>query len=175
VQPNVTILPFTLDYLTPVAEFLNMGWRTTYAGILDAHFLDGLTTQTREDILRQKLARGMSGLMAHDKDGALIGFTLLGPTHLEVLGQAGEVNMLYVRPDIIGTGLGHLLMTQAEATLIADGYTAIGLDVFTPNTRAIKFYERHGYTKVGTKFDNIEGKIYELDIMLKQVVDASVA
>lgn len=161
------VRPLADDDMTEVAAFINTCWRQTYASILDAGFLAGLTTQGRVDILRRKLAAGMAGLVALDDDGALIGMTLYGPTHLAVLAGAGEINMIYLRADHIGTGLGHRLFAQTEVALLARGYKTLGLDVFTDNKRAIAFYEAHGYEKVGAKIDLIEGHEYLLDIMAK--------
>ena len=158
------------------AEFLNACWRAAYAGILDAGFLDAMTTQTRIDILSEKLSRGLCGLIASDDDGAMIGVAMYGPTHLRILGDAGEINMIYVRPDHIGTGLGHVLFAQAEAALIGHGYSTLGLDVFSANLRAVRFYESHGYVRVGGKTDVMQGHEYPLDIMSRSVdTDASTA
>jgi len=155
--------------VTPAAEFLNACWRAAYAGILDAGFLSSLTTQTRVDILEKRLHTGMKGVLAHDLGGAIVGLAAFGPAHLVLLGDAGEVSMLYVRPDRIGTGLGHELLVDAESQLVSDGFTRIGLDAFTDNVRAIRFYLAHGYRKIGTKIDHIEGHEYQLDVMMKDL------
>jgi len=163
------IAPLRIAGLAEAAAFVNDCWRAAYAEILDRAFLDGLTTQGRREILARKLDSGLSGEVARDDDGAMLGIVLHGPTHLRLLGDAGEINMLYVRPDRIGTGLGHALFAGAERALCGQGYTTLGLDVFSANAPAIAFYVAHGYRRVGGKVDVIDGREYELDIMAKRV------
>ena len=164
----------TLDSgrLGELSAFINQCWREAYRGILDDGFLDGLTTRGRLTYLRPKFERGLTGLAVRER-AELIGLTLFGPTHLAgeapALAGAGELNMLYVRGDHLGTGLGHTLMTAAESSLVKQGYSVIGLDVFSLNVRAVRFYEAHGYAKIGSKTDTIEGREYGLDIMAKTV------
>ncbi|MDR0284103.1 MAG: GNAT family N-acetyltransferase [Propionibacteriaceae bacterium] len=165
------IRPATGPELPELAEFLNTCWRDAYAGILADGYLAGLTTQDQTDRLRRKQAWGQSFTVARDTDGRLAGLTAYGPTHLAseapVLTGAGELGSLYIRADRRGTGLGHHLLRVAETALWAAGYTTIGLDVFRANARAIRFYERYGYVRVGEKIDHIEGRTYPLDIMAK--------
>ena len=77
--------------------------------------------------------------------------------------------MLYVRAQSIGTGIGHRLLAAAEEALCEQGYTTVGLDVYSANLRAARFYEAHGYVTIGNKVDLIEGVEYPLDIMAKPV------
>ena len=58
--------------------------------------------------------------------------------------EPGWIDQLYVRPDLIGCGLGSLLVEKAKE-LMPDG---IQLWTFQSNLRAQKFYERHGFVAV---------------------------
>ena len=152
--------------LTTVAAFLNDCWRAAYADILDADFLAGLTTADRVARLRRHRARGSIGLVAWDQ-GVVVGVVMAGPSHLPECPQAGEIDLLYVHPQLIGTGLGHRLLIAGEANLRERGYTTVCLDAFSANTRAIGFYTAHGYSKVGTAPDHLAANVYPLDIMAK--------
>jgi GNAT superfamily N-acetyltransferase len=68
--------------------------------------------------------------------------------------EAGWVDQLYVDPDFTGRGLGSCLLAVAKAVSPA------GLDLWTfqANTRARRFYERHGFIAVAvTDGENEEG------------------
>jgi len=155
------------DGVPELAAYLNDCWRETYPGVLDAGFLAGLTTEGRTDIVRRKLASGACAWIVRDPAGALAGMAMVGPSHLPGWRDAGLVGMLYVRSSLAGQGLGSRLLAVGEAELRARGYATYVLDVFTANTRAVGFYVRRGYVKVGTKVDVIEGREYGLDIMAK--------
>ena len=55
-------------------------------------------------------------------------------------------HQLYVRDDYKGQGIAKTLMDWARATAIAQGYTDLMLSVFSENPRAIRFYEKQGWT-----------------------------
>jgi len=150
-----------------VAAFVNDCWRHTYAGILDPDFLANLTTDARAGVMGRQLGSGSEILVAYDGD-ELVAMSMYGPSHITGWEQAGLLEMLYVRPDRIGTGLGHQLLTRSEANLDAMGYTTYVLDVVAANTHAIEFYTRHGYARVGDQtLAVIRGTTHPLDVMVK--------
>jgi GNAT superfamily N-acetyltransferase len=65
----------------------------------------------------------------------LVGFATCTPSWLD---------SLYVRPDLVGRGVGTVLLDVAKATH-PDGFE---LWVFESNTGARRFYERHGLVEV---------------------------
>lgn len=64
-----------------------------------------------------------------------------------------------VRPDLKGTGLGHLLMNYAEDIAAAEGYESIQLDTAKPATHLVERYQRRGYKIIGET--HFEGKTYD--------------
>jgi ribosomal protein S18 acetylase RimI-like enzyme len=79
-------------------------------------------------------------------DGAVVGFTYLGPS-----AEPGvlELYAIHVDPAYVGSGVGKLLMTDALAHL---GERAV-LWVLEGNSRARRFYERGGWAFDGTTRD----------------------
>ena len=55
------------------------------------------------------------------------------------------VSDLWVRSDSRRAGIGARLLAQAEAEICGRGYDALRLRVVKSNTRAVRFYERHGW------------------------------
>ena len=58
--------------------------------------------------------------------------------------QGEEVGLLYAHPDRLGSGAGTQLIEAAKASSIA----ALELWCFQANTRARRFYEKHGFRAV---------------------------
>ena len=100
--------------------------------------------EARRDWLRNRLveqqAAGSVLLAALDEvDGAPLGFVLFDPT-------SGWLDQIVVAPGAQGRGLAQALL--AAVVPIAPG--AIRLDVNADNPRALGFYERAGFARVGT-------------------------
>jgi len=159
----VTIEPLIDDDIEEAAEFLTLCWRDVYVGILDDDVLDGLTTASRATYLRSHMAKGGAGLIERDEARAIVAVSFFEPGDT----GAGFIDKLYVRPDLIGTGLGHKLLLATENAMVEYGYKVARLDVYPVNRRAIRFYEAHGYAKIGEAIDHLAGHEYPLDVMTK--------
>ncbi len=96
-----------------------------------------------------KYVRGRLGslLVAVDHDG------ISGVVAIEddLIGQ------LWVAPERRNEGIGAVLLAAAEALIRERGHTGLRVEVFAPNTRAIRFYERHGWTKQDTYREPLSG------------------
>jgi GNAT superfamily N-acetyltransferase len=66
-----------------------------------------------------------------------------------------SVNLVWVREDLRGTGLGHRLLERIEEVGRAHGCTRAHLDTFSYQARP--FYERHGYELFATLEDYPQG------------------
>ena len=92
-------------------------------------------------------------LLALEEDEA-IGYAMLrasrspdavtGPSPVELV-------RIYVEQEVIGKGYGSALMEACLRTAEGNGYRTIWLGVWERNERAIGFYERWEFTKVGVK------------------------
>ncbi|NLH82777.1 MAG: GNAT family N-acetyltransferase [Phyllobacteriaceae bacterium] len=77
--------------------------------------------------------------VAFSETGEAMGFVTLDPAN-------GWLDQIAVGPDFWGCGVAERLLDDARA--IAPG--RIGLDVNADNSRAVAFYEKQGFVKVGT-------------------------
>jgi ribosomal protein S18 acetylase RimI-like enzyme len=64
--------------------------------------------------------------------------------------QRFYLHQLYVRPPKQGTGLGHLLMAQAEERARELGFDRIWLGVMVKNQQAVAWYKKMGYAVTET-------------------------
>ncbi|WP_268531257.1 GNAT family N-acetyltransferase [Cellulomonas sp. CW35] len=116
-------------------------------------------------------------LVAHDEAGTLEGYTMLVagmPADSDVrsalsLWPTAELSKCYVHPDRHGRGVADALMTATLAD--ARGRHALGcwLGVNQLNARAQRFYERHGFLRVGTKHFRVGSRI-EDDFVLERAL-----
>ena len=92
-------------------------------------------------------------LLAYQRDN-LIGYSKLiankGHECLEGDGLA-ELQRIYVEPVAIGSGIGSQLLQANIEQGRLDGHQAIWLGVWEENKKAIRFYQRHGFSKKCTQ------------------------
>lgn len=123
-------------------------WHETYAGLIDAAYIEKLTLE-RCIAAAHKWPDNI--LVAKDGE-KVVGFAGYGAYRDDTLPGCGEVFALYVLAAYHGQGLGYALMNAAVEKLSAYGKTAVW--VLKGNERAIRFYERYGF-----RFDGTEAEI----------------
>ena len=72
-----------------------------------------------------------------------------------------ELATLYVQEHFIGKGVGSSLLEQAEQWAMQRPSSSIWLTVNSKNSRAIAFYTKHGYTKLGVTYFKLGNKSHE--------------
>ena len=81
-----------------------------------------------------------------------------------------ELVRIYIEQKCIGKGYGSSLMQSCLETANKNGYRTIWLGVWEKNHRAIRFYEKCGFKKVGTK-EFILGSDLQKDHILARPVE----
>jgi GNAT superfamily N-acetyltransferase len=84
------------------------------------------------------------GALVATRDDRVVGVLVLWPHPDHVL-----VEVLAVRPEEHGTGLGSLLLDRAELTAIESGTNAVRLATNAAMTEARDFYARRGFAERG--------------------------
>ena len=139
-------------------------WQETYAGLIDAGYLEGHTLDACTAIAHRWKD---NIIVAKDRD-KVVGFAGYGAYRDDTLPAHGEVFALYVLAEYHGRRIGYELMNAALEKLSA--YRKIAVWVLKGNDRAIRFYERYGFRFDGTEADIMLGTpnkelrmIYERD------------
>ncbi len=128
-------------------------WLHTYAteGISDdiAHYVGAELTP---DEYAATLDDPDSHVLVAEQGAHLVGFAVLQfglPCPAD--GQStAELQTLYVQEHFTGRGVGHALLQAAQAKARGRAACALWLTVNAQNARAIAFYARQGYEKIGT-------------------------
>ncbi|WP_199546974.1 GNAT family N-acetyltransferase [Streptomyces sp. N35] len=143
------------DDAAEIAALHTESWRTAYAGIMPADFLDGALLEDRLELWLGRLAAPPSGaaLFVAATAAGIDGFAYVMP------GPDGRVLLdnLHARPGRTGSGIGRRLLTRALAWA-ADEHPGrtVYLEVLRDNTRAIAFYERHGAVRTDERVCRFE-------------------
>ena len=120
-------------------------WHETYAGLIDAGYLEGITLEKCVGIAR----RWPDNIMVAKDGDKVIGFVGCGAYQDETLPGYGEVFAIYVLKEYHGQKVGYELMNAALERL--SDYQKIAVWVLKGNDRAIRFYERYGFRFDGTQ------------------------
>lgn len=117
-------------------------------GDLDDFLADNHTPEK----LAKTLADPDIGIWVAEQDGAMVGYSQVGPAdmpHPDLRPEHGELKRLYVLGTHQGQNLGARLIEPALAWLDARGVTPVWLSVWAHNTGAQRFYARYGFEKAG--------------------------
>ena len=143
----VLLRPATAADFPTIRDIAHRTWPATFGAILSqeqiAYMLDMMYADAA--LAEQVSRRGHRFLLAEDDDGQAVGYA-----SYELHYRAGttKLHKLYVLPAQQGRGLGRTLIEAVEAAARAVGDSVLRLDVNRDN-RAVGYYERSGFTKVG--------------------------
>jgi len=151
------MFPYTIKPMETLAEMDGKGyvhyksWQETYASLVDAEYLRGVTEEKCV-----KIAREWPDNLLVAKDGErVIGFVGYGPYRDDTLPGCGEVYALYVLADYHGQRVGYELINAAFEKLAA--FQNIALWVLKGNEKAIRFYQRYGFHPDGVEQEILLG------------------
>ena len=122
-------------------------WQRAYREIVPQTYLDRLSVAEREKAWVEILGRSGSEALVADAEGDVVGFISYGKSrqkHAE--GDEGEIYAIYVRSSHSSTGVGRSLWEAASGRLRELGFARAVVWVLAANLKAIRFYERAGFT-----------------------------
>jgi len=132
-----------------------------------------LSSNFSEEKIRDQLNDSSSIYLLLYQEGNAIGYALLssskspdsisGPSPVELV-------RIYVETEGIGRGFGSALMKACLEQAKHNGYRTIWLGVWERNQRAIAFYKKWGFVKVGSKEFRL-GNDVQTDIVFAKNLD----
>lgn len=92
----------------------------------------------------------------------IVGFVIADRFHSRKWSRAmGRIITIDVLPKVQGTGVGDKMLSAAEEKLHEAGCEYISLEVAVDNSRALRFYKKHGYSVLKTLpryyMDSVDG------------------
>lgn len=95
-------------------------------------------------------APGNNVWIVEEVAGAPVGYAVVAPATLPgTTASDAELKRIYLMSRWHGTGMGKALFDAAETEARARQAERLVLSVYTRNTRAIGFYEKQGFAKIG--------------------------
>lgn len=128
-------------------------WRSAYRGIVADSVLDGLDLAQEATRFAARVGANpeRTELVAVNGSGQVTGYCLAGPDRDAGEADVGEVYAIYVAPGSQRRGVGTALLSEAVQGLRGAGYHELHVWALTANTRAIRFYEAHGWRRDDTE------------------------
>lgn len=132
------IRKMTSDDTEKVRQIYTSGWQNAFRGIVPQAYLDNLNLNGWTPPL--------AGAYVITDEEKILGTSSISSARDEDFQGWGEIISIYVLPEVIGQGCGHLLFEFVKEKLLELNYAQIYLKVFEENFRARKFYEQHGFS-----------------------------
>ncbi len=137
----------------------------TFAGVLDgAAIVAHCGVAHASGYYTERLKAGAAAWLAQVEHGAPIGYALLDKPQLpevEVREDDLELKRIYALSRFQGGGLGRALMATAQDEARRRGAQRLLLGVYAQNQRALAFYARAGFVRLGQRRFSVGGREYE--------------
>ena len=134
----------SLDDLETISAMLSETWHDTYDGIYGKEKVAELTEAWHSvAALKQRLTKPRSEFIVCDDGAEITGMAFVS----QVDAETSMLHQLYVRPTAQRQGVGRKLLIEVEACF--PDVRKIRLEVEEANERALAFYQREGFNRVG--------------------------
>ncbi|MBI3229102.1 MAG: GNAT family N-acetyltransferase [Burkholderiales bacterium] len=164
---SFSLRPARADDSAKLAALALQVWLHTYAakGISDA-----IANYVHSELTPAKFAQLLNEahLVVAEQDGNLLGYAAIkiGRPWENYAASTVELATLYVQAHYTGKNIGTQLLQYASAWAQQQHQQPLWLMVNAQNENAIRFYHKHGYTKIGTHYFKLEDGEYENHVLL---------
>lgn len=163
-MPALHLRPAAARDAAALAAFAAQAFTDTYRGLDDPQEIaDYVGEHFRPEVMAAVIADPACSTLLAWVDDQLAGYAIVraeaappcvtGPAPLQLW-------RLYLGQTFIGQGLGARLMQAARAEAARRGGRTLWLGVYDRNVRAVAFYERFGFAKVGGREFLFGGRVY---------------
>jgi GNAT superfamily N-acetyltransferase len=121
-------------------------WRSTYRGIVPAHYLDSMTVDDHSLRWARLLSQAGNLEMTFvvEEDRRIVGFAMGGPEREGDSRFRGELYAIYLVREAQGRGYGRALVESVASALLQRRFYSMLVWVLRDNQPARRFYERLG-------------------------------
>ena len=131
-----------------------------------------LTENFSEEQLARELSNPDSFFYVAEVNGHVVGYLKLNTAHAQTEPQAAdalEIERIYVLSNYHGNGVGQALYHHAMSVAEDRKASYVWLGVWEHNHRALRFYEKNGFTAFGTHIFQL-GNDQQTDILMQKSV-----
>jgi len=142
---DITYSNLNIEEINDASAVLALCWKAAYKGLVNDEYLSSLESTHWVEFLEKSINDNTATCIVAKKDNKIVGITVFGKSITEKYPNDGEIISLYVTPESIGQGIGHVLFEKAEHFITKQGYNNCITCTFVENSKAIRFYKSHGY------------------------------
>jgi ribosomal protein S18 acetylase RimI-like enzyme len=142
---ETVVRPAEYSNVCAISKLFAASWKYAYADIINPEYLRSLSDEHWISFLQTGLSEQKIDCLIIENDNEIVGASIVRKSLIERFPHDGELVCLYLLPEQIGKGIGHILITGIEELMRSKGYTHCILDVLTENQRAKNFYKMHGF------------------------------
>lgn len=116
------------------------------------------------DRFEEHLASAATSIFVAELDQAVVGYLMLrrdSTPPVITARSALELQRLYVLAHYHGSGVAAALTGQAKQVARVEGFKGLWLSVSKYNNRALRFYQKHGFTVVGEQLFTVGSQLHE--------------
>ena len=142
---NFMIRPLTEKDYDIVIDIININWKKTYSNYVSPLLLNEDGCKKRADELRHDFQSKLLSEYVWEEQGQVLALLSIGDTADTDKKGTFEIWRVYVKPEAQGRNIGSQCLAFAEQKAKKRGYQEIIIWAFQENTKAILFYQKHGY------------------------------
>lgn len=135
---DVTVSDASRDDIARIVRVWMDGWHEAHAALVPPALLQLRTAESFGERALKKLPVTRVARCGRD----IVGFSMT---------QGEELDQLYVAAEARGTGAARALIEDAETRMAAAGHETVWLACSIGNARAMRFYEKSGWTNAGRR------------------------
>lgn len=167
---NLSIIEANVSHIAAIATIGKQSFYKAFAHLFNnkEELLEYLEFTYSHSKLSRSIKKGNNVYFLALLDGQPVGFAKVKINSLneniETVAQM-EMQKIYVLPDHQDNGVGTVLLKEVKkmAKEISPDY--IWLDTYINNEKAIRFYERNGFNKVGKQYFTIGSQTFDYYVM----------
>ena len=135
------------------------GWKNTYDKIIASKYLNALDYKKQTERYIESFDEYKNLVLVAERDNEILGYSCFDYKDKDGKFDS-ELISLYIKQDNLGKGIGSDLLIETGKELFSKGKTNMIVWCLSENTKAIKFYEKHGGKKVIEKQTKIGDELY---------------
>jgi putative acetyltransferase len=146
-----------------LGRFMLDAWKRAGAGALG---WTGATEDTIQEIssekyLKKLVSNSKMRFFSSEENGEITGFAVNRVQDSSTMELAGII----VREDLLGKGIGSLLLSKCIKFAREAGFMSMVVKTETSNKRAINFYMKKGFVRIGETVETVENSKVELALL----------
>lgn len=148
--PTVTIRDAVPGDEKVLAFIQTQSWKATFRDIIPADTLARLTDcQKAEEMYTRVLGKPEIRVALESVDGRSHGITAWSKNRFDLGDDTAELICIHSLPEGWGQGFGSAMLERTLGEMARAGFNRVILWVFAENSRARRFYEKHGFSPTG--------------------------